>query len=363
MNNLDNTIYVNEKAIIGKGLIPYVIAEIGTNHDRNLDKAKYMVREIAKTGCDCVKFQMYESNEIVSANVQCSDYGLDSLYGSISAQEMFDKHLKTPKEWFPELTNLAHELGMHCMVTIHGENGIDWAITHDFDLIKIASMDHTNLPLLMKMVEKIKVPILASFGMAQLEDIDLAMEILQKHTYGIAIFYCVAVYPPGPGDISLNNISFLAERYNVQVGFSDHTVSLSLASGALVSGASMFEKHVTPDKTLPGPDHPFALEFDELNEYILGLKETFGFLGRKGFQAPSKQECKNGVNYLKSMITKRDLLEGEVLKEEDVYLARPGNGIQPRYFHYVINSKLLKSISAETPVSWSDIDRSHPLEY
>ncbi len=362
MNKKDNTICVNGKEIIGKGLVPYVIAEIGTNHDQDIEKAKYMIREIAKTDCDCVKFQIYEANEIVSGGIQCSDYGLENIYGSISGQMMFDKYLKTPKEWFPELTNLVHELNMHCMVTLHGDNGIDWAIINNFDLIKVASMDHTNLPFLERLVEKIKVPILISFGMAELEDIDLAMAILKNHTPGVAIFYCVAIYPPGPGEISLNNIPFLEDRYNLPVGFSDHTISLSLASGALACGAKMFEKHVTPDKTLSGPDHPFALEFDELNTYISGLKETFSFLGDKGFQAPSERECKNRDSYLKSLIAKRDLAAGEILKAEDLYIARPGTGIKPRYFDSVINSKLVRAVSAETPILWQDIERKELSE-
>src|SRR5205085_1819057 len=111
---------VRGRAAIGADCASYVIAEIGTNHNRSLDTAREMLRGIAAAGCDCAKFQIYEPDEIVSARVRAADYGFDHLYGDISAQEMFERYLKTPKEWFPELRELCHSLGMDFAATIHG---------------------------------------------------------------------------------------------------------------------------------------------------------------------------------------------------------------------------------------------------
>ena len=105
----------------------YIIAEIGTNHNRSKSKAINMIYQLSKTKCDCVKFQIYEPNEIVNKKVLCKDYGLDKIYGKITAYEMFKKYLVTPKSWFPELKNICHKLNMNFAVTIHGENGIKWA--------------------------------------------------------------------------------------------------------------------------------------------------------------------------------------------------------------------------------------------
>jgi sialic acid synthase SpsE len=105
-----------------------------------------MLHALAKTGCDCAKFQIYEPDEMVSARVRALDYGFDGLYGDISAQEMFERHLKTPKTWFPELRDLCHTLGMDCAATIHGPSGLAWAREVGLDIVKIASMDHNNLP-------------------------------------------------------------------------------------------------------------------------------------------------------------------------------------------------------------------------
>ena len=128
----------------------YVIVEIGTNHNRNKSKAIKMIYALSKTKCDCIKFQIYEPIEIVSKNIKAKDYGLNKLYGNITAREMFKKYLVTPKKWFPELKNLCHKLNMSFAVTIHGENGIKWAKKIKPDYLKIASMDHNNFPLIKK---------------------------------------------------------------------------------------------------------------------------------------------------------------------------------------------------------------------
>ncbi len=160
---------VRGRPAIGTGLSSYVIAEIGTNHNQSLATARAMLQALARTGCDCAKFQVYEPDEIVSARVRASDYGFDQLYGDISAQEMFERYLKTPKAWFPELRDLCHALGMDFSATIHGPNGLQWAREVGLDVVKIASMDHTNLPLLTSLVNAVESPILVSIGMARFD--------------------------------------------------------------------------------------------------------------------------------------------------------------------------------------------------
>ena len=352
----EKTIYINGKPVIGSETSPYIIAEIGTNHNGDIEIARAMIKDIADSGCDCVKFQIYEGEEIVSKKIKSSEYGLDDIYGDIYAREMFDKYLKTPKKWFPELIQLAHSLNLHCAVTLHGENGIQWSLDYNFDLIKIASMDHTNLPLLESMVKNVKQPILISTGMAKLKDVDDAMEILKKHTPGVGIFYCVAIYPPVKGEISLENISYIANRYNCPVGFSDHTPSNTAASAALVYGSSIFEKHVTKDRTFPGPDHPFALEPRQLSEYVQSINETKSFIGPSNFGELSFREKENSKKYLKSIIMKKAMLAGEAISSEDIYLSRPGTGIKPKYYDFVVGKILLKDIDKESFLTWEDVE-------
>lgn len=345
--------------LIGSGHPGYVIAEIGTNHDQSLEVAKEMIEAISKTGCDCVKFQIYEPNEIVSKLIRASDYELDDIYGDISAQEMFDKHLKTPKSWFPELKQLCHRLGMACGVTVHGEHGIAWAKEIGFDMVKVASMDHTNIPFLAKLVNQIKAPILASFGMAELDGIEAAIKVLDKHKYGVGIFHCCAIYPPKKDEVRLKNIPFLINKTNLVVGFSDHTIGLETAKEAQALGAVIYEKHVTLSRKNPGPDHPFAMEMEELAEYVTSLKEMQANeldLSSYKFSPLSSREAAKRPLYLKSIIAQRDLAIGHILTEEDVYLARPGSGLMPKYLPKIIGSALTRVVKADTPLQHEDVE-------
>ncbi len=340
---------------IGAGLEPYVIAEIGTNHNRDIETAKALVRMVAEAGCHCAKFQIYEPDEIVCGSIRARDYGLDGLYGDISAQEMFARHLQTPKAWMPELKELCHSLGLDFGATIHGWNGLAWAREIELDLVKIASMDHTNLPFLAALVNQVEAPILISFGMAGLEDIDAALSVLKPHKPGVGAFHCIAVYPPEPAEMRLRTIPFLTDRSGVSIGFSDHTTDVTTAVAALALGAVMFEKHVTLDRTQNGPDHPFALEPEMVRDYVANLKSAALALGQPGFTPPSPRETVNRSNYVKSIIARSGLPAGHALTADDLYLARPGTGIEPRHLAAVLGRTLVRPVAAETPLSWEDL--------
>jgi sialic acid synthase SpsE len=351
-----NPLIVRGRSVIGAGLAPYVISEIGTNHNRDIETARELLRQTALAGCDCAKFQIYEPNEIVSETIRSKDYGLDNNYGDISAREMFGQYLQTPKEWFPELADLCHELKLDCCVTIHGEDGLRWADKQDVDIIKLASMDHTNIPFMTNLIGNIGKPILASFGMATLADIDAAVAVLREHPSGFALFHCVAVYPPKYEEMHLRNIPYLRDRYDLHVGFSDHTTDVTSCIAAATLGAVVFEKHLTLNNSQEGPDHGFALEPDEMECFVNNIHNAHRSLGAAEFSDPSYQEQTNARNYLKSIILKRDLGMGHKLSSEDVYLARPGTGIRPDRLIDVINNGILANdVKAEHPLLDEDL--------
>lgn len=343
----------------GLGLPAYVIAEVGTNHNGDLETARTIVSRLANSGCDCVKFQIYEAEEIVSARVRARDYGLDTLYGDISAQEMFDRYLKTPKEWFPELRDLCHSLGMNFAATIHGRNGLEWASRAGVDVLKIASMDHNNVPLLQSLVNVIDAPILISVGMAELHDIDIIVATLRDHQLGYGLFHCCSLYPPKPEELRLSNIPFLSARYGVPVGFSDHSEGDEASQTALDLGAVMFEKHVTLDRRQPGPDHPFAMEMNEFKAFVAALKRRIprppGRAWR--FMGPLTRERENFRLAGKSVITRRALTAGHVLRDEDIYVSRPGTGIRPEWFAEILGCALARDVGEEVPLNWTDLER------
>jgi N,N'-diacetyllegionaminate synthase len=361
MKNIENKIdllRVRGRPAIGSELEAYIIAEIGTNHNRSLETAKTMLHAVAEAGCDCSKFQIYEPDEIVSCRVRASDYGLDSLYGDISARDMFEHYLKTPKEWFPELRDLCHKLGMDFAATIHGEHGLNWAREIGLDLVKIASMDHTNLPFLRSLVNELNVPILVSLGMASFNDIEAVVATLKEHEPGVGLFHCCAVYPPEPHEVRLLNIPFLIRSFSLPVGFSDHTEGIDTAIHARKLGAMVFEKHVTTDRAQVGPDHPFAIEMLELKEYVATLKQIpcKDGVSSVGFLKPSERELQNRKKYVRSIISRRALPARHLLTEDDVYLARPGSGISPAELPQVLGRTLVRSVEGEMPLQWDDME-------
>lgn len=340
---------------IGHSHSPYLIAEIGTNHNRDIRLARDLIIAAADTGFDSVKFQIYEADEIVSETVLASDYGMSTCYGNISAQEMFERHLKTPKEWFPELLDLSHAHGLDCIVTVHGQNGIDWAKALNFDAIKIASMDHNNLPLLKSLVNRINVPILLSLGMADLEAIDTAVSILIEHKMGVGIFHCVSIYPPSQSELRLTNIPFLANRFPIPIGFSDHTSNVASALTALCLGAQFFEKHVTLNKDAIGPDHCFALDPEDMRIYVKEINSLFSEMRAGRFLSPSEREMANRNAYLKSIIVARDVAAGHLLTIDDLVLLRPGTGIPPKDLPLVVNRRLARDLKKGDLLAWNDL--------
>jgi N,N'-diacetyllegionaminate synthase len=355
---MTTALVVRGRPAIGPGRDSYVIAEIGTNHNGSLDTARQMVRELAATGCDCAKFQIYEPDEIVSGRVRASDYGFDRLYGDISAREMFERYLKTPKTWFPELRDLCHTLGMDFSATIHGHDGLRWASGVGLDIVKIASMDHTNLPFLRSLVNAVDAPLLVSVGMARLPDVDAVMRTVGGHGRGVGLFHCCAIYPAPLEDVRLPNIPFLIERYRVPVGFSDHTLGADAALTARARGAVVFEKHVTLDRTQPGPDHSFALEMGPFKDYVAALKESHpqDTSAPDVFLDPPERELLNRVLALKSIVSRRALEAGRVLAMDDVYLARPGSGISPADLPRVLGRTLRRPVAEEMPLQWDDLE-------
>jgi N-acetylneuraminate synthase/N,N'-diacetyllegionaminate synthase len=339
----------------------FVIAEIGTNHNRSKQKAIKMINEIAKTKCDCVKFQIYEPREIVSKKVMARDYGLDKIYGNITAYEMFDKYLVTPKFWFPELKKLCHKKNLFFAVTIHGENGIKWAKKNKPDFIKIASMDHNNFPFIKKLINKLKVPILVSLGMAKIEDIIILVKLLKLHKYGFGLFHCTSLYPPKIDESRLSNISYLIDKFKIPIGFSDHFIGFDAAKNAKLYGATFFEKHVTLNPKDHGPDHKFALPIKKLKKYVQGLKKLKYHkklkFKSKLFKPMSKREFKIRQKYTKSIIIKSNIEINSKIIKSKIYLARPGTGIEPKFYQKIINKTSNRNLHPEQVLQWNHIKK------
>ena len=343
--------------LVGEGCPCFIIAEIGTNHNSDLACARELVRVSSEAGVDAVKFQIYEADDIVNHRILTEEYGLQDLYVESTMHQVFDRYLRTPREWFPELSEYARELGVLPMATAHSGAGASFIAGQGMAAVKIASMDLNNLPVLRDIVERVKVPVIFSTGMSELPEIDETVRIFKKYGKPYAILHCVSNYPAEFAELQLQNIRVLREMYGVPVGFSDHTLTTISSVAAVFLGASIIEKHITLNQSDLGPDHPFALEPAELKKLVEDIRRVeSAYAPEAGFVGPGERERAKRILYRRSLVARRDLEAGSVIREEDIKITRPGNGILPKDLGSVIGRITLKKIEAETPLQWEMIE-------
>ena len=342
--------------LVGGGHPCFVIAEIGTNHNRDLAQAKKLVKASAEAGADAAKFQIYEADDIVNHRILPQEYGLQDLYPAQTMHQVFDQYLRTPREWFPELSDYARELGILPMATAHSGSGAAFIVEQGMVAIKIASMDLNNLPVLQDIADAAEVPIIFSTGMSELNEIDETVQLFKKSSKPFAILHCISNYPAAFEELHLQNIRILQEMYHVPVGFSDHTLATLSSAVALALGASIIEKHITLNRADSGPDHPFALEPDEFEKLVDDIREVERAFDRQaGFIGPSEQEQAKRILYRRSLVTRQAISAGSVITKEDIKVTRPGSGVSPKYFNLVVGRTARREIEAETPIQWDMI--------
>jgi sialic acid synthase SpsE len=312
-----------------------------------------LIRASADAGVDAVKFQVYEADEIVSHRILPEAYGLQSLYPDMTMHQVFDQHLKTPKKWFPELSDYARELGLVALATAHSGSGAKFIEEHGMSAIKIASMDMTNLPVLSDIIAASHIPILFSTGLCDLNEIHETVQLLENANRTYAMLHCVANYPPRANEIRLQNIKVLKALYKVPIGFSDHSVDSDSAVAAVVLGASIIEKHITLNRADKGPDHPFALEPQDFKALVQSIRRIEKALDpQAGFVGPLKRELDNQPLFRRSLVAATDIPSGTEIRPEHIKISRPGTGIAPKFLEIIYGRKATVDIKQETPLQW-----------
>lgn len=318
-----------------------IIAEAGVNHNGDLNLAKKLIEQAAKAGADIVKFQTFKAEDCVSIKAKKAKYQLENTAKDESQLEMIKK-LELSREAHFELMKYCKKHGIAFLSTPFDLESVAFLQSLNLSYFKIPSGEITNLPYL-KAVARCKKKVLLSTGMANLAEIEAALEILRKNgTRDITLLHCTTEYPAPFEEVNLNAIKTLKEAFKLKVGYSDHTKGIVAALGAVALGAVVIEKHFTLDKTMEGPDHKASLEPSELKELCEGIRTLEKALGN-GIKKASKSEAKNIIIARKSLVAKCEIKKGDKFSEQNLTTKRPGSGISAMRYEEYLGKRALKT--------------------
>ncbi len=325
----------------------YIIAEAGVNHNGSLDLA-YKLADVAKrAGVDCVKFQTFKSNNLVSGNAQKAEYQKETT-GNGSQIDML-KRLELPYYEFIDLKRYCDRVGICFLSTPFDFESIDFLNNIDMPFWKIPSGEVTNYPYLVA-IAKTRKPVVMSTGMCDLDEIKSAINVLKNNgTEDIRLLHCNTEYPTPYDDVNLKAMQTMREAFGLEVGYSDHTRGTEVSIAAVALGASIIEKHFTLDRNMDGPDHKASLEPNELASMVNSIRHIEKSLGT-GEKKPSPSEQENINVARKSIVAKKHIKKGELYSENNITVKRPGNGISPMMWNDIIGKIAIKDFEEDEPI-------------
>mgnify|MGYP001591675459 CR=1 FL=1 len=353
----DPSIRLGEK-IIMEGRSCYIIAEIGSNHNRNFETAKKLIDVAKENGCDVAKFQSYTADGIYSRYTPRISEMEGRSYPDETPYELI-KRIEMPLEWHGPLKEYCDKVGITFCSTPFDESMVELLENVHVPFYKVASYELTYYPLLAKIAQTGK-PVILSTGNSEMDDIELAVKTLQENgCLDFALLHCVSQYPAAHDEIHLRCIQTLKNKFNCVVGFSDHTMD-SLSSALAVSlGALIIEKHITLDKTQFGPDHPFSLEPEELKQFVKTLRKAELILGTGEKKVRSGEE-ENHKMGRRSLVAANDIQKGEEITRDKLVIKRPALGLHPKYLNSIIGKRAVKDIHKDC---WITQDSIMEFEY
>ena len=338
---------------IGLNNEPYIIAELSANHCGSIDLAKKTIKAAKTNGADAIKIQTYNAN---SMTIDCDKDDFLIKEGTWKGYKLYDlyKEASTPYEWHKELFEFAKEQNITIFSTPFDEEAVDLLNELDTPAFKIASFEIIDLPLI-KYVAKKNKPILLSTGMASEDEIDDAVNVAKNNGCGdILLFHCISDYPASTKDSNINLIKTFKNKYEIEIGLSDHTLNNTSALAAVTMGAAAIEKHFILSRKNIGPDSSFSIEPEELKELKLATKECWQALGSGEFER-ADPEFKNMI-FRRSLYFVEDLESGDIIKRKNIRRIRPGYGISPKFLEQIINKKVKKSVKRGDRVTWESIE-------
>lgn len=315
-----------------------IIAEAGVNHNGDIRIAKQLIDVAVVAGVDYVKFQTFKSENLVSKSAKKADYQVQNTNNATENQLQMLKKLELSKNQHRELIDYSAGKNIRFFSTAFDVESLIYLKEIGLSMVKIPSGEITNLPYLRKAAELFS-KVIISTGMSTLDDIEKALNVFLSSGIkkeDIFILHCNTEYPTPMKDVNLLAMLAIKNKFNVEIGYSDHTLGIEVPIAAVALGARIIEKHFTLDRSLPGPDHLASLEPDELSAMVTCIRNIEDALSGNGIKEPSLSEQKNIEIARKSITAKKVILKGEIISESNITTKRPGNGISPMFWDSVI---------------------------
>ncbi len=340
--------------LIGPGEPPYIIAEIGSNHNGDMELCKKLIVSAKRCGADAVKFQSWSKSSLIShAEYQRNTNYADKKKHFGSLEEMVEKYQLTVQQHY-EVKKYCDKKGITFISSSFSGEEVDLLNDIDVPAFKISSMDVNHIPLLKYVASKHK-PVILSTGMATIGEIEQAIYVLKKGGAGsIALLHCISIYPPAYETINLRNITMLRRTFDVPVGFSDHSLGTAIPLAAIALGACIIEKHFTLDKNLDGWDHAISCDPSELQIIVRDGKNVFDALGNST-RSLTKLEIEKRKKFRRCIVISRPMKKGEKISIGDLDYKRPGTGISPNEVNYVIGRTVKHNLKFDDELKWSDL--------
>lgn len=327
----------------------YVIAEIGHNHQGDIEKARQLFRAAKECGANAVKLQKRDNRALFTEKLYNSPYDNENSYGDTYGEHR--EFLEFGRDEYIELQKYAKELDITMFATAFDFNSADFLAELDMPAFKIASGDLKNIPLL-KYVARFQKPMVVSTGGATMEDVVRAYDAIMEINQQLCLLQCTAAYPVAYEELNLRVINTFRERFpNIVVGLSDHDNGIAMAVAAFVLGARVVEKHFTINRAWKGTDHAFSLEATGLRKLVRDLRRVPLALGT-GIKHQFETEKKPLVKMGKKLVAARPLETGHILTSDDIAIKSPGDGLAPYYFDKVLGLVLKRPLEADQDITF-----------
>lgn len=323
----------------------FIIAEVGVNHNGDIDIAKKLIDVAVEAKADAVKFQTFRTEKLVKKDAKKAEYQKARTQIEESQFDMLKK-LELDEQTHKILIEYCKQKNIMFLSTAFDLESIDLLNNLNIEIFKIPSGEITNYPYLKK-IGSLRKKVILSTGMSTINEIRDAINVLQENgTKDISVLHCNTEYPTPMEDVNLNAMNTIKNELNIEVGYSDHTLGIEVPIAAVAMGATIIEKHFTLDKNMEGPDHKASLDSDELKSMVEGIRNIELALGSSNKKV-SKTEMKNLNIVRKSIVANKNIKKGDIFTEENLTCKRPGNGISPMKWINVLGQRAIKDFQKD----------------